>query len=78
VTPLAPLPTLRRSDESRVVDVLDETIAHLRLGRPDVAISELTHAVQAALGYQPGPEVRERLDRIVALGGGFHGEEPRR
>lgn len=76
----APLPTLRGGrdgSQEHLEQVLRECVGNLLDGRPEVCITNLTHAVQLALGlddYGPGAvpdSVRVLLEVIVARGGGF-------
>jgi hypothetical protein len=75
----APLPTLRGrgGSDAHLEQLLMEALGNIADGRRDVAISNLTHALQVALGLDDhGPEavperVRGLLALIVARGGGF-------
>lgn len=51
--------------------VLDQVLVDLYAGKPKVALTNMTHAVQAAHGFDVPRETRERLDEIVRLGGAF-------
>lgn len=69
---------LHKAVEERIEETLDAVIEDLAVGRPDVAITNLTHALQIATGFDEETgrfdvprSIRGRLDQIVRDGGGF-------